>query len=81
MLVQMSVVCLCPFLREKLYEVGLLVGSQHEIHPVDGTNALGLKLGIATGDYDKGSLVGPHHAIDSLTALAVGNIRHRTGVY
>ena len=76
----MSFARLCPRVGEILYEVGFLVGAEHEVHTVDGAHRLGLELGIASCDHDKGTRVLAYHAMDGLTAFVIGHLRHRAGV-
>ena len=76
----MSFSRLCPRVGEILYEVGLLVGAEHEVHTVDGAHRLGLELCIASCDHDKGPGILAYHAMDGLTAFVISHFGHRAGV-
>ena len=70
-----------PRIREILYEVSLLVGSQHQAHSLYLAHRLGRELRIASRHHNKGSRILTHQAMNSLTAFVVGNIRNRACIY
>ena len=69
-----------PGLREKLYEIGLLVGTKHKIHSLNLAHGLWLQLGITTSHDHEGVRMLSHHTVYGLPAFVVGHLCHRTGV-
>ena len=70
-----------PCVVKKLYEVGLLVRSQHKVNPFNGAHLCGLKLGVTTCDDHERTGVFAHHLVYGLTAFVVCHIGHGAGVY
>ena len=73
-------ILLRPGIVEILHQMGLLVGSQHQVHSLNATHVLRLQLGVAARDDDEGTGVLAHHAMDCLATLVVCNLSHRAGV-
>ena len=69
-----------PSIAEILYQIGFLVGAQHQINSFYLAYILRLQLGIASRHDDESPRVLPHHAVNRLTTLMVGNFRHRASV-
>ena len=69
-----------PGITEVLNEVCLFVAAQHQVDTVNAAHLLGLKLGITTGDHNKGSRMFSHHTMDGLSALVVCHFGNRTSI-
>ena len=65
---------------EKLNEVCLLVGSQHQIDTLYLAHLLRLQLGIASRHHHKSTRMLAHHAMNGLTTLMVSHLGHRTSI-
>ena len=66
--------------RQELYQVCLLVGTQHQVNTFYLTHEIRLQLRIASSDHHKGMRMLAHHAVYSLTTLMISNLGHRACV-
>ena len=69
-----------PCIAEILNQVSLLVGAQHQVNTLYLAHVLRLQLRVAAGDDDEGTRILSHHAMDSLTALMIGNFCYRASI-
>ena len=69
-----------PLPCQELHQLGLLIGTQHQIHTLNLAHRLGFELRIASCHYHKSTWIAACHPANGLPALMVGHLRYRTGV-
>ena len=68
---------LSPSVRQKLYEVCLLIGTEHEVYTFDVAYLLCLKLCVTSCNDNKGVRVLAYKLMYGLPAFMVGNLSNR----
>ena len=63
-----------------LYQIRLLIAAQHQVHALYPGHAFRLQLRIAARHHHEGTWILAHHPVNSLAALVVSHLRHRTGI-
>ena len=69
-----------PRLREILYQMSLLIRAQHEVDSLNLRHSLCRQLRVTARHHHEGTRMLAHHPVDSLTALMIGHLSHRTSV-
>jgi len=69
-----------PRIVEVLQQLGLLVGTQDQIHSGNLRDLLRRQLGITAGHHHEGTGVLTHHPVNHLPTFLVGHLRDTTGI-